>query len=1433
MVILCGLLAVAVHALRPSVQREFVLAKLSPVVQSLSIESVRATPWSLHLRGVEVGYKGGRFHLGKVDLGFNPLALFDRTVSVRSLYVRHTDLDLSRFVSTPSSTPFVGILSSLNHGYGLALNNVDIAASVQLAGAGNVSARIQGGGIKPHVTGHLNLDVVYGSSSSERFAAKGEISFSQLSRGRFREVAARVDARLRLQASQKPLENLRVDIAVRPPPGLQGNLFRTIRAGTQAPRVLANPEAVSLAMNFGDDETNPGFALGANGFYRPDTGVISLRYKVSSRLSGLETALGVGDLPEVSGATRGVLQLDSVAVQGLLTLESKQRVSKFARPSTTTEVPEAFVINASGQGSFDRNTFMLSDFDLTAGLTTESPQLAASLAAPLAVNFAQPLDLLKTPRALAKISVINIPLGWFSGVVPDTRIQGELNGRYSVAVDAEGRFKLDASAPTTLANLTIERGAALKLNALNLTVRPSASWSTEFVRFALNELTLLAGADELATLTVKVANPKLVEPRGMWRYRAQGGINFDAVRALLPEQLVAYPLPAGLKLNFKALIAQRGQAVSIEKIEALVAAPDRPELIRANGVPAFHFQLGKGTPKLGNPTGSLAAVAVRGIDLAWASPFLRDQEIAGQLEAADFVVSAPTKGSLKIEAERPVRLSDFSLRVAGKPVVDDLDVAMTPTLMIAGANISATYAALDVRSGATRLISGNGEVKLGVQSDFATRGKVSLDLGALAKQPAIAKMLSSLPAISITANLEFDVQRTGELITVTSAQGISTLGERAKISFEAEPGLELRSVLKPGENLARHVVGAVAVDIENLSSAVVDKFFPLGNISFSEINSNLRVKSDGGELRAASLAPLAIDDIKITDGSKLLLNPFAVSTSGKLTVTQQEIRINLEDLALRFAGRDAQPAITGAIKTYLSPDRAVPITKLETRLTADLPQLLAQPAVMPGHKLSTGALSLALKVNAERKIEASIVLDQLSASAPLAISTFELPITGEVATDGRGFDFTAPLIGRGKSGPTSATVIGHYSPQPDEPRVLNLDIDSEVFYLNDILASVSAISKTVPSEAKAGGDLPQVKAKLNEAADAKAVWKLIPYAVVIDLAIEKLFYTDYVAFTKVAGQMNLRRRKYELSGWRAFFHDSAITFDGVTRFEVAKPDPYALELTGRIVDFNFNQFFSELVPGEKPRVEGLFSVDIKAFGEFPNFSQLRNRVLFDITMRSREGLFRPLPPESSLMLGASDVLGIVGEGLSYVPTGGFGAGAVARLVNYIGEIDYDTIDIHLERDASKDVKVTEFLVLSPTIALTATGGIKHTLGVDILDSPLALEAHLDMLGRGAAILYSMDLMQDDKNEFGYWRGPEFRIWGSAAAPQSNFAEVVKKAGDGTLKGAITRPISGLIGNLKYRWFNDNSTAKEAAKRARRMSKDASEQSNSAPLAPVP
>jgi hypothetical protein len=65
------------------------------------------------------------------------------------------------------------------------------------------------------------------------------------------------------------------------------------------------------------------------------------------------------------------------------------------------------------------------------------------------------------------------------------------------------------------------------------------------------------------------------------------------------------------------------------------------------------------------------------------------------------------------------------------------------------------------------------------------------------------------------------------------------------------------------------------------------------------------------------------------------------------------------------------------------------------------------------------------------------------------------------------------------------------------------------------------------------------------------------------------------------------------------------------------------------------------------------------------------------------------------------------------------------------------------------------------------------------------------------------------DDFGYWKGPEARITSTASTADSNFPEIIQTAGDAVVKGGITRPISGIIGNIEHRWFGEDTRVDDA------------------------
>lgn len=202
-------------------------------------------------------------------------------------------------------------------------------------------------------------------------------------------------------------------------------------------------------------------------------------------------------------------------------------------------------------------------------------------------------------------------------------------------------------------------------------------------------------------------------------------------------------------------------------------------------------------------------------------------------------------------------------------------------------------------------------------------------------------------------------------------------------------------------------------------------------------------------------------------------------------------------------------------------------------------------------------------------------------------------------------------------------------------------------------------------------------------------------------------------------------------------------------------------------------------------------------------AQYRNQLFFDMHMQSHDGIFRLLNPNSAVIQGTTGFAGVLGEGVSFIPTGLFGLGAVSRLVNYIKAIDYTKIDIHLARGKSRDVQIKEYVVQNREILMTAEGGIRYQPGIDIMHSPLSLGAQLNLRSKGAAIFYDMDLLELKKDAYGYWTGPSIKFWGTPAKSESNLGDIITAAGKGMFFGGITRPISGLIGNFRHRLFGDN------------------------------
>lgn len=1400
------LIVIAAVVFNPGFQRKFLLKELSPHVEQLAVDYILVTPWSAHLRGANVRYRGGHFVVGEARLRYNPIPLLWHVISIRELALAGTSIDLRDFKPEPTpATVFRGVLASLGYGYGVSADRVAIEGQLELPDAREVTLKIGAAALKPNGSGELTIDTLLTlGTSADTVHVTGTLGLTQLERGRFTELRAALLTNLALQRlpAPEPLKLTAVITAANTEPAAAAH---EDSSNTPPPPL---PETMEITVVSLDTQAKPRATLEVKGVYDGRRGVLDGNYQLALADTLLTPYAGTRPLPDLDEYAHGHVTFNLPELSTALNVESELKVSALVRVlEREAGLPEPLTIKTSAQLEISAPTLDLTSLDTTVTAADTTTVLALKLKDALALDLNAPNAFLAQDRTLLTLDLPGVPLRWLTAFLPGYTITGgALAAAFELTTNAKSTLKLVPTTATTITALNVNQGEVNVLTNASASLKPSLSYSTKYLRGALAELVVKNGETTLASADLSFASPNEFEQQRTFHLQSDGKLDVDAVGALPPlkARQTQYPLPSTLSLSYQGEATAQGSSLRLDKLNARLTQSQRPQLLSATLQQPFTLQLG--SEQQTNPRGSLLTLGVRDLQLAWLTPFLPAIALEGSVKSADFSLAAGADNDFTLSALAPLVIDGLNVARNGERLLDRLAIRFKPELRYAPNATRLHYAGLSVASGRHTLLQGAGHVQLvpgKTDQTIAAAGRLEVDLNVLAKQPMISRALRKSPnAPPLRATVVYDLEQQAATTRLAALGVTLAVGSDSKIALTTTPGLTLRSHIGENESLAAHAVGQATLTVTDLSSAALSEFLPDPRLSFSAAEGVLQLSSDGNLLTATSTAPLAIRNLALQTAEGTPLKPLTLILGGTLRALTDHLEIDLDPFQIVFQDRPDQAAVNGRVALEIDPKQVVKLQKLSAHLQGDLPQLFDQPALLPGHRLRQGTLHSDIEITPAGSIEAVTLLDGLRSDKPLAIESLKLPLSGRLREDGNGFDFTMPVVGSGKSGATDALVTATFAPQPNAPAEFKLNLASERFYLNDILATIAAIRKPVPEVVPAvpGASAPPVATPVDETPDKHAFWALLPYHAAISFSCKQMFYTDYLVFNDIAGNIAVNPQQLALTGFNAHFHDSPITLDGDLRFDGNPAAPYDLTLKGRVEDFDLNKFFTELVPGEKPRVEGLFGVKIRAFGRAPNPGQFRNRIGLDLVMNSRDGVFRPLPPDSSLLIGTTPVLELIGETLSYVPTGGFGAGAVTRLVNYIANIDYDLVYIHLIRDETRNLRIKHFLARSPTIRMTATGGVDYVPGKDILDSPLSLDARMNMLGKGAAILYSMDLLRPERDARGYWRGPEFKIWGTPAAAQSNLAEIVKQAGDGTVKGGITRPLSGLIGNLRYRWF---------------------------------
>ncbi len=1389
----------------PAFQKKMLLEHAGPLVESLEIGSVQLTPWSLDLDHVNVGYRGGHFQVGQGSIRFCLFALLRKNLDIESLALKDVQVDLQAFTPpqapakppAPPAGPFPGILGVLNQGFGYTLRQADVNAEVQLPDHRSLTATLTGKGVRPGSSGMLTLAVRFNTGKQDdHLDLGGRVYLTQQGHDHVPALEAYLD----IQAALAAL-----------PETEQADITLNVRTASRAENTVAGnpgyrPETWQLVLRQSDRA-----ALELHGTYNGNQGQFHGGYQLTANERLVQPYAGRNRIPPSQEELNGVLDFNLADLTGDMTVTSNLRVSELQQAEESSQLPEYLHLKNNFRMAL-LPELQLRVETLDSGLTDEASHtpLTTRLPADVQVPLQDIPGFLQQENTLLEFELPEIPLTWFDAFLPNQEITaGILSGAFTITTDTRSTLHVKPLRPLRINGLGITLADGTQYHDLNLSALPGVSYRDSVLQVSLDKVSLASGRQNLASATLAATLPMSADRKGTIHARLDSDLDvrhFADFLAGKPRH--DRSLPRHLSLGLQTRIRQRSGTLEISQLDADVTKDHRTRLLNLQlQQPLVVADTANGR-QLRNDQGTLATIAVSDIRLGWFSGFVPGTTLQGRLHRARFVLGADAPGRIHLDSDGPLRLDHVTVTGKQGALLEQVGVSLRPSLHTGTEGTTLSYRDLSVTGNESRLLSGNGQVTLpGTERQpLQVAGHLEADLQGLSQQPVLADVLQATIREPVRLVSDYRLSQFSDHIDFSQlAASLLYADTEPRLSVQADSGIRVRTRLGRRQSELGRARGRLTLEVRNLASGPFADILAAHGLAFDSANGKAVLESDGRSMTIDTVEPLVVTGLSVKSGKDILLQPFTLTAESGTRIEGDRLHASVNPVSVAFDRDKGAHALDGHVDLVLTgKGAAVRAESIDADIKVLLPALLAQPALLPGHTLTRGELRTVVKLNPEGHLGATTSVTDLQASKPLSLQTLLLEVDGRVEPDGS-FAITAPVTTQGKSGNSVMRIEATHSVRDHDNDDVTVDINSRKFYLNDILNTLDAIAGKRP--AGHGSDQPQGKAATSHEAgdtqpDTRAFWDHAGYNARIGFSMDHLYYTDYLDIQDIHAHAELTHERLALHDFAARFHDSPLTADGTLQF-TGGDTPYDLRLKAGVRQFDLARFFRELEPDSQPVAEGLFDVSVDAFGRSPNMAQYRNDLYFDARLHSGKGLFRLLDPDSSLVAGTAPVTGTIGEVMSYVPTGLFGLGAVPRLVNYIKEIDYDRIDIHLVRDASRDVQIREYVVQSPEVLLTASGGIAYREGVDILQSPLQLDGQLSLRDKGAAIFYEMGLLRSKQDEWGYWKGPAFRFRGTPSNPESNLGAIIGDAGKGMVLGAITRPIAGLIGNIWHRWIGDD------------------------------
>ena len=747
------------------------------------------------------------------------------------------------------------------------------------------------------------------------------------------------------------------------------------------------------------------------------------------------------------------------------------------------------------------------------------------------------------------------------------------------------------------------------------------------------------------------------------------------------------------------------------------------------------------------------------------------------------------------------------------------------------------YPLLTIKENNNPLINNKGQItihSLGTKNTphISLQGDVNASLKQLMALPIVRPYLSQYSQYALKHEALFDAHYQLNLdhdtLMIDKADiSIQHPQSNGRLLIKTHAPIAL-SIKKKQHNFSQN--GHLSVQFKHFDLSPYEGLFAKFPMTLDYINGSFDLRQSAQQQSVVLQEPFMIKNIHYKDANNKALNPFDLTLDFSAKQIKNITKGEIKQLSIHFiepanqASKKTSPAVLKQDSALnfqttfqLNLDQELPLEKLNGQLDLALTQWLNQPSIMPQNTLSKGRLHTDFSLT-NKVIKHQWLIHQLvDKNNNTLIKSIRIDGSGKI-NNASELQLELPISMQSLSGESYLSINAktNLSNKPKSnakknisKKQITMGIKGKEVFLNDLLKLLAAIN---PQSELAQLEEEQEKADTKEAQEnstialnktpAKHAFWQSGIDISSHLEIEKLYYSDYMLYHHIKGDLLITDTQLKANDFSVTFHDSPMTLNSTLLFDPQKTRPYDIQFNTSLEHFSVGEFLQELNPKHVPRADGVFDVAVDIHGPLSNLSQIRNELLFDISIEGKEGVYHLIPSNDVMMRSSGAAMAVVGEVVSVLPTAGFGLGIVNRVIHFAKDINYDFISMHLVRQDDLNTTIEEFQIVSPELHFLAKGGLSFKENTRLFDQPLKMTAQMNLSGEGAAIFYGLGLLKNEQDSYGFWKGPIIDFSGTLNHQEDNFDEIITQAKEGTLAGGFTNPFSGLIGNFKYRWFNE-------------------------------